>query len=55
VAELVFNPDEVGISDWEDRKTKTVIVRPTMVGQTIYHEISWTVKHISMIAGTSAA
>jgi hypothetical protein len=27
VAELVFNLDEVGISDWEDRKTKTVILR----------------------------
>jgi hypothetical protein len=27
----MFNLDEVGISDWEDRKTKTVIVPPTML------------------------
>ena len=57
VAELVFNLDEVGISDWEDRKakTKTVIVPATMRGQTIHHEISRTVKHISVIACVSAA
>jgi hypothetical protein len=48
VAELVFNLDEVSISDWEDRKTKTVIVRAAMRGQTIHHEISRTVKHISV-------
>jgi hypothetical protein len=51
----VFNLDEVGISDWEDRKTKTIIVPATMRGQTIDHEISRTVKHISVIACISAA
>jgi hypothetical protein len=51
----VFNLDEVGISDWEDRKTKTVIVPAMMRGQTIHHEISRTVKHISVIAWVSAA
>jgi hypothetical protein len=55
VAELVSNLDEVGISDWEDRKTKTVIVPGTMHGQTKHHEISRTVKHISVIACVSAA
>jgi hypothetical protein len=55
VAELVFNLDEVGISDWEDRKTKTAIVSATRRGQTIHHEISRTVKHISAIACVSAA
>jgi hypothetical protein len=54
VAELVFNLEEVGISDWKDRKTKTVIVPATMVGQTIHHEISRTVKHISVIVCVSA-
>jgi hypothetical protein len=57
VAELVFNLDEVGISDWEEHKTKTetLIVPATMRGQTIHHEISRTVKHISVIACISAA
>jgi hypothetical protein len=55
VAELVFNLDEVGISDWEDRNTKRVIIPATMCGQTIHHAISRTVKHISAIAWASAA
>jgi hypothetical protein len=55
VAELVFNLDEVGISDWEDRKTKRVIVPPTMCGQAIHHAISRTLKQISVIACVSAA
>jgi hypothetical protein len=55
VAEFVFNLDEVGISDWEDRKTKKVIALATMFGQTIYHGVSRNVKHISVIACLSAA
>jgi hypothetical protein len=55
VAELVFNLDEVGILDWEDGKMKTVIVPATMRGQTIHHEISRTMKHVSVIACISAA
>jgi hypothetical protein len=55
VAELVFNSKEVGISDWEDCKTKTVIVPAMSSGQTIDHEKSRAVKHVSVIACISAA
>jgi hypothetical protein len=55
VAELVFNLDEVGISDWEDCKTKTVVVPATIRGHTIHHEICRTVKYISVIACISTA
>jgi hypothetical protein len=55
VAELVFNLDEVGISDWGDLKTKTVILPEKMRGHTIHHEISRTVKHISVITCISVA
>jgi hypothetical protein len=55
VAELVFNLNEVGISDSKDRKTKTVLVPATMVGHPIHHEISRMVKYISVIARISAA
>jgi hypothetical protein len=55
VVELVFNLDEVSISDWEDRKTKKVIVPATMRGRTIHHGISRTVEHISVITCVSAA
>jgi hypothetical protein len=55
VAELVFNLDEVDISDWEDCKTKKVIALAAMFGQTIHHGVSRRVKHISVIACLSAA
>jgi hypothetical protein len=59
-AELVFNLDEVGISDWEDRKARKVVVsyrRPcaTIRSQTIQYGISRKVKHISVIACVFAA
>jgi hypothetical protein len=55
IAELVFSLDEVGISDWEDRKSRKVIVPATMRGHPIHHQISRAVKHISLIACMSAA
>jgi hypothetical protein len=39
-AELVFNLDEVGISNWEDRHTKNVIVPLSAREQTIHHKIN---------------
>jgi hypothetical protein len=38
VAELVFHLDEVGISDWEGRKTKRVIAIAAMFAQIIIME-----------------
>jgi hypothetical protein len=50
VVELVFNLDEVRISNLEDRKTKNVIVPAAMLDQTIRHRVSRNMKHISVIA-----
>jgi hypothetical protein len=55
VAELAFDLDKVGISDWEDRKTGKVIIPPTMDRQTIHHGTSRTVRHISVIVYISNA
>jgi hypothetical protein len=54
-AELVFNLDEVGVSEWEDRKEMKVVVPITLSGQTIHHRASRQVKHMSVIACISAA
>jgi hypothetical protein len=54
-AELVFNLDEVGISEWEDRKTKRVIIPVSARDQTIHHKINRALKHVSVIACVSAA
>jgi hypothetical protein len=54
MADLVFNLDEVSISDWEDRKRKHVVVPAAMLGQSIHHGVSRKVKHISVIVCVSA-
>jgi hypothetical protein len=40
VGALVFNLEEFGISDWEDRKAMKVIAPANRGGQTIFHAIS---------------
>jgi hypothetical protein len=49
-AELVFNLDEVNVSEWEDRSERPVIVPSMMRGQTIDHAIPMNLKHISVVA-----
>jgi hypothetical protein len=53
--DLVFNLDEVGISDWADRKSKKLVVRITAAGSTIRHRPSRNVKHLSVVTCTSAS
>jgi hypothetical protein len=53
-ANLVFNVDEVGMSDWEDRKPKRVVVPTTTSPQNIHHRISRKLKHISVVTCISA-
>jgi hypothetical protein len=53
-AELIFNFDEVGRSEWEYRKKRKVIVSKTMVVQTIHHRASQSLKHISIITDITA-
>jgi hypothetical protein len=55
ISELVFNLDEVGIPDWEDRNARRVVVVATMDGRPIRHAVSRNVKHMSVIAWASAA
>jgi hypothetical protein len=53
-ANLVFNLDEIGISDWEDRKPKKVVVPITVATHDIHHRMSRNVKHISIVKSISA-
>jgi hypothetical protein len=45
-AELVFNLDKVGMSEWEDGKEQEVIILITMDSQTIDHDASRSVRYI---------
>jgi hypothetical protein len=53
-AELVFNLDEVSMSDWENRKEKKVMVSTMIDSQTIYHRASRSVRYISIITYITA-
>jgi hypothetical protein len=54
-AELVFNLDEVGISEWEDRAPQKVILPVSITNQTIHHGVHRNLKHMSVICCVSAA
>jgi hypothetical protein len=54
-AHLVFNLDEVGISDGEDGQRKKMVVPRTAVLHSIHHRFSRSVKHISVVACISAS
>jgi hypothetical protein len=49
-AELVFNLDEIAISEWEDRIERKVIVPSTMRDEKIFHGIHRRSKYISVVA-----
>jgi hypothetical protein len=53
--ELVFKLNKIGISEWEDRRTRRVIVPSTMKRQTIFHGVRQNLKHIDVVACISAA
>jgi hypothetical protein len=52
---LVFNLDEVGISEWEDRAQRKVIIPVSMTDQTIHHVVHRNLRHMLVICCVSAA
>jgi hypothetical protein len=54
VAELVFNLDEVGSSDWEDRKTRKLIIPSSVDSHTIFHPVTRRFKHMTLLVCISA-
>jgi hypothetical protein len=53
-AELEFDLDEIGISEWEDMIERRVIVPLAMRGQSICHSVHRNLKHISAVTYISA-
>jgi hypothetical protein len=54
-AELVFNLDEVAVSEWEDRTQRKVIIPASMTDQTIHHGVHRNLNYISVTCYVSAA
>jgi hypothetical protein len=55
IAELIFNLDELGSADWENRKVKKVIPPAGVCKQDVYHTVSRRQRHIPLLAYVSAA
>jgi hypothetical protein len=53
-ADLVFNLDEVGWSDWEDRKPRRAIAPRTVSPDDVYHPVSRRYQHLTLLASVSA-
>jgi hypothetical protein len=53
--ELMFNLNEVGSSDWEDRKPKRVIVPRHILPDDVYHSVQRRYRHVTLLACVSAA
>jgi hypothetical protein len=49
IRDLVFNLDETGVSEWEDRKSKKVVVLSAMSSQAIHHRVDRNLKHITVM------
>jgi hypothetical protein len=54
-AELIFNTDETGLSDWEERKEKMVLVPSIHIDSTLHSPVNWPVRYHTLMCCISAA
>jgi hypothetical protein len=54
-AEVVFNLDELGSTDWQDRKIKKVIAPAAVSKEDAYHSVSRRPRQMTLLACVSAA
>lgn len=54
-SELCFNLDEVGSSDWEERKIRKVLISKSSDPKTVNHAVSRKYKHQTLVALVSSA
>jgi hypothetical protein len=55
VRDLVFNLDEVGVSEWEDPKSKKAVIAIGRDSQIIHYGLSRNLKHIIFITCVAAS
>jgi hypothetical protein len=54
-SQLVFNPDEIDASEWEDRKLKKIIAPRFISSDEVFHAISRTYHRVTLLSCVSAA
>jgi hypothetical protein len=55
LSEFIFNIDECGFSDWEERKEMPIIIPAKAQGTTLYDPIHHQIRHHTLICGITAA
>jgi hypothetical protein len=53
--ELIFNLDETGLSDWEERKTRPVIIPSHTSPSTLHYPIDRAISHHALLCCVSAS
>jgi hypothetical protein len=53
-AELIFNLDKTGLSDWEERKRKPVIIPSQASSSTLHYPIDRAICHYTLLCCVSA-
>jgi hypothetical protein len=54
-SELIFNMDETGLSNWEERKAKKVVVPATLSGRRLHFGVSRKSRHETLLCTISAS
>jgi hypothetical protein len=54
-SELIFNLDESGLSDWEERKSKAVLVKTKAADQPLHYPVDRGIRHHTLLRGISAS
>jgi hypothetical protein len=54
-SELVFNFDETGFSDWEDRKIKPILVPAAKEDSTLHYPVNQNIRHHTLMCCVNAA
>jgi hypothetical protein len=54
-AELIFNLDETSLSDWEERKTKLVIILSHASSSTLHYPINRAIRHHTLLCCVSGS
>ena len=53
-AELIYNMDESGLSDWEERKPKTVVIPKELENVKLHYPVDRGIRHITLLVTISA-
>lgn len=54
-AELVYNFNETGLSDWEERKPKTVVIPSELRDDDLHYPINRSIRHATLVVTISGA